>query len=111
MRKPLCPTDNVTTSIASYKTTFYLQNLHDLAILFFLTNITKLAVLFYLQKLTRSRDQFLSYETETTTVRDQDRDRCKIAETKTETTKKLVSRPGLETETGLETYNPASYSN
>ena len=49
--KPLCPTNNVTASLASYKTTFYLQNLHNLAILFFLPKITKLAILFYLQKL------------------------------------------------------------
>ena len=40
-----------------------------------------------LTEITRSRDQFLSYETETTMVRDEDQDRCKTAETKTETTK------------------------
>ena len=40
---------------------------------------------FLLTKITRSRDQFLSYETKTTTIRDQDQDRYKTAETKTET--------------------------
>ena len=71
-------------------------------ILFFLPKITKLAI-FLLTKNTRSRDQFLSYETETTTVRDQDQDQCKTAETKIETE---TTKVGLETETGLETDSP-----
>ena len=33
-------------ALASHKTTFYLQNLHGLAILFFLSKIIQLAILF-----------------------------------------------------------------
>ena len=61
----------------------------------------KISYFILLTEITRSRDQFLSYETKTTTVRDQDQDRCKTAETKTETE---------TTKIGLETYSPADNS-
>ena len=100
--KPLCPTDDVTASLASYKTTFYLQNLHDLANLFFLTNITKLAILFYLQKLPGLETNFWAT-----------RPRPQRFETKTGA-KQPRPRPrpqkiGLETKTDLETYSPGHY--
>ena len=91
--KPLCPTDNVTASLASYKTTFYLQNLHDLAILFFLTNITKLAILFYLQKLPGLETNFWAT-----------RPRPQRFETKTGA-KQPRPRPRPQ-KIGLETYSP-----
>ena len=90
--KPLRPTDNVTASLASYKTTFYLQNLHNLAILFFLTKITKLAFFFTYKNYPvsrpifelRDRDHYGSRPRPVRNSRDQDRDRDH---------KKLVSRP------------------
>ena len=92
--KPLCPTDNVTASLASYKITCYLQNLHNLAILFFLTKITKLAFFLTYKNYPVSRPIFELQDRDhngsrprprpVQNSRDQDQDRDH---------KKLVSRP------------------
>ena len=56
-----------------------------ISLFYFFYQNYKISYFILLTEITRSRDQFLSYETKTTTVRDQDQDRCKTAETKTET--------------------------